>query len=213
MSDKPLTLDYYLSIPVNAFAEDNSYTQEDANEQAEFEFKQDCIIRTVGTRDCKFNIDNFWTEIFDSFLDKDQERNFLSKLMNKLIDVYNLDILKQYTIDLYDLTDLKPEIFRILNFFETVECCKVFSNIFYSKSIEYVIDDREQLKQYLDMIYDTAIQKLAKFKGVISPWLYYVFNMMAKDEFIELVISLIERYTNEFLTEILIIRGESNVKN
>jgi len=211
--DNPLTLDYYLSIPVNAYSEGNTYTQEDATEQAEIEFKQDSIVKTIGTRECIFNIDNFWTEVFNSFLDKDQERNFLKRIMNKLIGTYGLDILEQYTTDYYGMDNFKTEIFRILKFFETSKCVEIFANMFYSNSVEYVTDDQEQLKQYLDLIYETAIQKMIKFKDDMSPWLYYVFSMMAKNEFIDLSMKLIDRYKNEFLTEILIIREDSNAQN
>jgi len=213
MLDHPLTLDYYLSHPVNAFSEDNTYTQDDANEQCEFEFKQDSIIETIGTRECKFAIDNFWKEIFDSFRDDDQKRNFFSRIMNKLVEVYDLQLLDQYSSDHFIMDDFKKELPRILIFFETPECCTVFADIFYSKSLEEIVNDKEQLKQYLDLYYDIAIQKMVKFKNNMSPWLYYIFNMMAKDEFIELVMKQIDRYTNEFLTEIATRKGTKHVDN
>jgi hypothetical protein len=214
MSDShPLTLDYYLSYPVNAYADDNNITQEDVNEQCEFEFKQDSITKTIGTDQCKFNIDLFWNEVFSSFYNQDQMRHFLIKIMNKLINEYNLELLKQYTSNYFDIDNFKEEAKRILEFFETSHCSRVFGAMFYSKSFYDIINNKDELKEYLETYYEFAIQKLPKLKNDIPAWLYYIFSMMPKEDFVDLAMKIFDRYTTETLTEILTIRGTRNVQN
>jgi len=201
MSDE-LSLDYYLSVPVDPFTEDNDITQDEAIERGDFQFKMDSIVKTIGTDECKYNIDLFIKEVFEEFEDDDQCRTFLNSIANKLIETYHLEILEQNFVNSFKLINQKDEILGILFFFEKGEYSKLVSTIYTPTSPDFYTKTDKQILQFLYMNYLQAAKKLKTFKGQIPMLVFYALKMMARKDFCILILMLIKKNFNEILTAI-----------
>lgn len=197
-----LTLDYYLSVPLNPYTEDNDSTQEEVIERGEFQFKLDSIVRTIDTDNCKFNIDLFINEVFEEFESDDQRRNFLKEIANKLIETYHLDILEQNFNNFFRLDQQKNDILGILFFFEKDQYIELVSKLYTPENPEFYSKSDKEILQFLYINYLQAANKLETFKGRIPVYVFYALKMMARKDFCFLILKLIKKNLNEILSRI-----------
>lgn len=201
--DDKLTLDYYLSIPLNPFREDNSTTQEDVIDNANLQFKMDCITKTIGTPECKYNISEFWFDIFEEVYTEDMAKNFLLEIWNKLIYAYDLEILKDRSnIQTMPLL-MRREIYEMLEFFEQGTCTKIIARFLEPDNINVLKSDQQSLLQYLLLRYNIAIKEINNVQNHMPESVFYALTMMAKRDFVKLIFKLINANLNAVISDVI----------
>lgn len=191
------SLDYYLSIPLDPWTENNYNTQEDTTHRGAVQYKLDSITDTLGTHECGQNIDLFYNEVILE-IDDDQMRNFYQTTLKNLIELYDLDVLDQDQMDRYPSGNMEDELRQILIFFEK------------NKWIEYMVRnlplDKPKLvysptfRDYLNLHYKLFIDNMLKNENL--PYLIgKYFAMASKYDCINTMMRLVNAHKNELATE------------
>jgi len=193
----PLTLDYYLSINQNPYTEDNHVTQEEINERSDLQFRYDSIVKTIGTSDCRTNIELFFDELMVE-LDEDQLLLFKQECLRKLIDVYDLEILSYHLSDGYPEYDVKEELKSLLYFFEHNDYIDIIVNCLQVDDPQILLSS--DFRTYIEMRHELFIKTLFEKYGTLTFFILEYFRYAGKGEATDLLIKLISKNRSEIIS-------------
>jgi hypothetical protein len=192
------SLEYYRSIVVNPFREDDSRDQESAILAGEAQYRVDSISETIGTVECAYNIDLFLNDILKE-LDQDALYNFYNICMEKLITIYGLTTLEDLLIDRYSVNKPGLILTVLLGFFEKGDCSDLLARAIPADDYKFFMHDRETLLEYLDLYYNSFINNIKKLKNSIPKHVYYYLITGSKEDVFNTVVKLIMKYKTKIV--------------
>jgi hypothetical protein len=199
------SLEYYTSIPVNPYAEDEGIRdQEDVILAGEFQFKMDSIVETIGTNECKTNIDLFLKELYEE-MELATLANFYNRCFTKLIDVYDMHTLDSYASNRHFEKEMKRQLTELLRFFEQDGWIRFFAKCLPADNPEIYL--KGDLREYLNLNYKIISENIRTNKEHISKYVYYQLVMAARQDTVELLNKLITKNRNGLVTEMILNRG------
>jgi hypothetical protein len=197
------SLEYYVSIPVNPFADDDR-DQEDVILAGEFQFQMDSIVETIGTNQCKHNIDLFLEDLYEE-MELATLANFYNRCLVKLIEVYDLYLLEQYATNRFYEMHMKNELRRLLHFFEHEGWIDLFAECLPSDKPEVYL--KGEPYEYIELHYKVILDNFKIKKEHISKYVYYQLVMASKSDTTTLITNLIKRNRNGLVSQMILNRG------
>jgi hypothetical protein len=198
-------LSYYMSIVSNPWTQNNETTQEDVSKDSEFRFRFDSIVSTIGTSDCKYNIQLFYDDVIQE-MDTEQKRTFFNLCIEKLSNEYHLPMLKDFLLDWNKNLNIGKEVKDCLFFCETEKCVDFLSLILKDENIELVRFG--DLEEKLLLLYDNIMHKLPDVKDELPRLIYYNYFLASKKDTVLSLLKLIGKNNSAIVTELITKRGE-----
>jgi len=190
--------DFYISIPINPFTEDNTITQEDAIRNGEYQYQMDSISKTIGTSSCRFNIILFLNQILVEMED-DTFLNFFQICLENLIEVYNLTTIEQVLLHRYVQIDRRSEIKDLLYFFENEGLVEVIAKCLPSTNPNIFASPK--LEEFLNLHYNFFYDNLKEKKDQVPYLVFYHFMNASRDEGVKTLLQIILRNKTALKTQ------------
>lgn len=196
-------VNYYTSIVLDPQREDNEKTQEDVIIDGYSQYRIDSILNTIGTDECAKNIDLFYREILANN-SEESILNFFGDCFKRLIEVYNLDTLEDFSLDEYFIdNDRSKDLTKLLYFFEKDGWISVIQSLLPQISKE-VINDKKRLKSFLELHYNVMIKNIFNRNDILNIIKFFI-QTTSKENLINLLTNLIFNNRNKYLTEMILV--------
>ena len=198
------SLDYYLSIVQNPYREHNEVTQEDVVEQAEFRFRYDSVVTTIGTPEFKNNYQLFYRELLDE-MDDDQELNFFHSCLDNLIEAYHLYPLGDFLNERWQTIDTIKSLTELFEFFENEKWIDLFIKLVPLANPKTLMS--MDIRSFLQLHMNVLVKNLEINKEDIPEIVYYNFTLQARPDTLDTFEILISRNKTALISEYYIQRG------
>ena len=185
------TLDYYTSDIVDPYL-NGGLDQEDSKEVGLIVYRQQAILKTIGTPECQVNIKLFFKDVLQE-LTKEGISDYSYDCFKALIETYNLTYLETRLNNDRIHSDYSNKVFELLVFIEGYRCAEAFATFMPYISLE-VIRSKDKLKEFLKLNYKTFVQNLEDHRAIIPDLFYERFLYCSKQDGIETVILLMQKY-------------------
>jgi len=183
------SLDESISHIVDPYGED-SLSQEETQEIGYLIYKQNEIVCTIGTEECKFNIDLFLEEILDNndFYDSIK---FLKRCFNKLNEEYHLGCLEDTISKLFAFQDFRKSIVPLLIFFEKEKGAEIFSECFPYVDIN-TLREIDSFKKFIELNYENFL-KVLNARQDLEMIIKSIFNFASLDDAIFILWQIVSK--------------------
>lgn len=187
--------EYYISQLSDPWGEE-SVDETVIREEGLVIYKQQSIIQTIGTSQCKININLFLDEVLLNLTDNGK-LIYLRDCFLKLIEVYGLMGLEDEASNYAVIPTFTDDVVNLLKFIEVEGCQQVISDCLPFMPLS-LIDISDHLVEFLNINYDSFMMKLKESRYPKYPIFFMDFFMFASiDIGIQVLIKLITKYRIE----------------
>ena len=184
------SLEYYTSDIVDPSL-NGDLDQEDSKEIGFIVYRQQSILKTIGTPECQVNIKLFFRDVVDE-LTKEGKVDYARECLRTLIETYNLTYLETILDNTRIDIDYTDKIFELLIFLEGFRLVEVMAHFVPYVSLE-VIRSKDKLKEFLKLNYKEFVQNLEDHRSIIPDLFFEQFFYCAKEDGIKTVVMLLQK--------------------
>lgn len=174
-------LDYYLSVTVDPEEEIDDFKDSlKLQDMYEVKYKIDSIVSTIGTSECKQNMNLFWKDIEE--LDFTTKQKFTESCLERIVSFYKLDLLNEFFKNFSNFDNLVG-LKLMLEFLECGKCVDVLSP-YMEQNLQYNCQNiREEIKNK---------------KGTFSNAIYYFITLSSDESLNDFLGILLKKYKTDF---------------
>lgn len=196
------TIDYYKSMVVNPFTEDNTDDQVELEASGISQYRLDSISQMIGAKEASVNIRLFWDTIIEELkFDDDRWLSFAKACWDRIITVYELDGIDQFSENIDYLLSRK-DLKEVLEFLECGKWVHPISKCIQSDNPEELL--HVNMGEYVALRFQTFLKLLKDNKQDFPKILYYFLFTASSDEVSLLINKLVKKDQSALVTELIL---------